>query len=137
MKRFLISFIMAACIVGSLSAQEQFDSLSYAMGDYFMCIVLDSQDMKTQQIKSYREEYIRCFSDGLNLYRQERTAANSYYDGQQMGLFFLMSINFEPIEDKDQPHLDCFIEGLRKVADNTLVPLVLPAPKLRGGCRCV
>ena len=121
MKRFLVSFIMAACVAGSLSAQKTLDSLSYAMGDYFTRIVLDSQDKKTQQIKSDREEYIRGFSDGLNLYRQERTAANSYYDGQQMGLFFLMSINFEQIEEKDQPHLDCLIEGLRKVADNTVV----------------
>ena len=121
MKRFLLIFIMAGVLVGNLAAQEQFDSLSYAMGDYFTRIVLDSQDKKTQQIKSDREEYIRGFSDGLNLYRQERTAANSYYDGQQMGLFFLMSINFEQIEEKDQPHLDCLIEGLRKVADNTVV----------------
>ncbi len=121
MKRFLVSFIMAACIVGSLSAQETLDSLSYAMGDYFTRSVLDSQDKKTQQIKSDREEYIRGFSDGLNLYRQERTAASSYHEGQQMGLFFLMSINFEQIEEKDQPHLDCLIEGLRKVADNTVV----------------
>ena len=121
MKRFLVSFIMAACVAGSLSAQETLDSLSYAMGDYFMRIVLDSQDKKTQQIKSDREEYIRGFSDGLNVYRQERTTASSYYEGQQMGLFFLMSINFEPFEDKDLPHLDCLIEGLRKVADNTVV----------------
>ena len=85
MKRFLVSFIMAACVAGSLSAQETLDSLSYAMGDYFTRIVLDSQDKKTQQIKSDREEYIRGFSDGLNLYRQERTAASSYHEGQQMG----------------------------------------------------
>lgn len=107
------------------------------MGDYFTRSVLDSQDKKTQQIKSDRDEYIRGFSDGLNLYRQERTTASSYHEGQQMGLFFLMSINFESREDGDEPRLDCLIEGLRKVADNNLVPLVLPAPKLRGGCRCV
>ena len=63
MKRFLVSFIMAACVAGSLSAQKTLDSLSYAMGDYFTRIVLDSQDKKTQQIKSDREEYIRGFSD--------------------------------------------------------------------------
>ena len=121
MKRFLLIFIMAGVLVGNLAAQEQFDSLSYAMGDYFIRLYLDGNDKETQQVMDDREEYIRGFSDGLNVYRQERTAANSYYDGQQMGLFFLMNINFEQIEEKDQPHLDCLIEGLRKVADNTVV----------------
>lgn len=121
MKRFLLSLMMAACLVGNIAAQEQLDSLSYAMGDYFIRIVLDSKDEKTKQITSDREEYIRGFSDGLNVYRQETTAASSYFNGQKMGLFFLMSINFEPYEDKEKPHLDCLIEGLRKVADNTVL----------------
>ena len=34
MKRFLLSLMMAACLVGNIAAQEQLDSLSYAMGDY-------------------------------------------------------------------------------------------------------
>lgn len=113
--------MMAACLVGNIAAQEQLDSLSYAMGDYSTRIVLDSKDEKTKQITSDREGFIRGYSDGLNVYRQETTAASSYFNGQKMGLFFLMSINFEPYEDKEKPHLDCLIEGLRKVADNTVV----------------
>ena len=110
---------MAGVLVGDLAAQEQLDSLSYAMGDYFIRMYLDGNDKETQQVMGDREEYIRGFSDGLNVYRQETTAASSYFNGQQMGLFFLMSINFEPYEDKEKPHLDYLIEGLRKVADNT------------------
>lgn len=121
MKRFLLLFIMVGVLVGDLAAQEQLDSLSYAMGDYFIRLYLDGNDKETQQVMGDREEYIRGFSDGLNVYRQETTAASSYFNGQQMGLFFLMSINFEPYEDKEKPHLDCLIEGLRKVADNTVV----------------
>ena len=68
-----------------------------------------------------REGFIQGYSDWLNLFRQERAAAGSYYEGQQMGLFLLMSINWESHEDDDQPPLDCLIEGLRKVADNTVV----------------
>ena len=121
MKQFLLSFIMAGCMVGNLAAQELLDSLSYAMGDYSTRIVLDSKDEKTEQIMNDREGYIRGYSDGLNLFHQERAAAGSYYEGQQLGLFLLMSINWEPREDDDQPPLDCLIEGLRKVADNTVV----------------
>ena len=121
MKRFLLSLMMAACLVGNIAAQEQLDSLSYAMGDYFIRLYLDGYDKETQQVMGDREEYIRGFSDGLNVYRQETTAASSYFNGQKMGLFFLMSINFEPYEDKEKPHLDCLIEGLRKVADNTVL----------------
>ena len=121
MKQFLLSFIMAGCMVGNLAAQELLDSLSYAMGDYSTRIVLDSKDEKTEQIMNDREGYIRGYSDGLNLFRQERAAAGSYYEGQQLGLFLLMSINWESREDDDQPPLDCLIEGLRKVADNTVV----------------
>ena len=121
MKRFLLIFIMAGVLVADLAAQEQLDSLSYAMGDYFIRMYLDGNDKETQQVMGDREEYIRGFSDGLNVYRQETTAASSYFNGQQMGLFFLMSINFEPYEDKEKPHLDCLIEGLRKVADNTVL----------------
>lgn len=120
MKRFLLSFIMAGCLLGNLAAQELLDSLSYAMGDYFIRLYLDGNDKETQQVMGDREEYIRGFSDGLNVYKQETTAASSYFNGQKMGLFFLMSINFEPYEDKEKPHLDCLIEGLRKVADNTV-----------------
>ena len=121
MKRILLLFIMAGVLVGDLAAQEQLDSLSYAMGDYSTRIVLDSKDEKTKQITSDREGFIRGYSDGLSLFRQERAAAGSYYEGQQMGLFFLMSINWESHEDDDQPPLDCLIKGLRKVADNTVV----------------
>lgn len=121
MKRFLLSLMMAACLVGNIAAQEQLDSLSYAMGDYSTRIVLDSKDEKTKQITSDREGFIRGYSDGVSLFRQERAAAGSYYEGQQMGLFFLMSINWESHEDDDQPPLDCLIKGLRKVADNTVV----------------
>ena len=121
MTRFLLLFIMAAYLVGNIAAQEQLDSLSYAVGDYSTRIVLDSKDEKTELVRGDREGYIRGYSDGLNLYWQERTATSSYYEGQQMGLFFLMSINWEPRENDDQPLLDCLIEGLRKVADNTVV----------------
>lgn len=112
---------MAGCMVGNLAAQELLDSLSYALGDYSTRIVLDSKDEKTEQIMNDREGFIQGYSDGLNLFRQERAAAGSYYEGQQMGLFLLMSINWESHEDDDQPPLDCLIEGLRKVADNTVV----------------
>lgn len=121
MKRFLLSLMMAACLVGNIAAQEQLDSLSYALGDYSTRIVLDSKDEKTEQIMNDREGFIQGYSDGVSLFRQERAAAGSYYEGQQMGLFFLMSINWESHEDDDQPPLDCLIEGLRKVADNTVV----------------
>ena len=121
MKRILLLFIMVGCMVGNLAAQELLDSLSYALGDYSTRIVLDSKDEKTEQIMNDREGYILGYSDGLNLFRQERAAAGSYYEGQQMGLFLLMSINWESHEDDDQPPLDCLIEGLRKVADNTVV----------------
>lgn len=112
---------MAGVLVGDLAAQELLDSLSYALGDYSTRIVLDSKDEKTEQIMNDREGFIQGYSDGLNLFRQERAAAGSYYEGQQMGLFLLMSINWESHEDDDQPPLDCLIEGLRKVADNTVV----------------
>lgn len=121
MKRILLLFIMAGVLVGDLAAQELLDSLSYALGDYSTRIVLDSKDEKTEQIMNDREGFIQGYSDGLNLFRQERAAAGSYYEGQQMGLFLLMSINWESHEDDDQPPLDCLIEGLRKVADNTVV----------------
>ena len=121
MKRILLLFIMAGVLVGDLAAQELLDSLSYALGDYSTRIVLDSKDEKTELIMNDREGFIQGYSDGLNLFRQERAAAGSYYEGQQMGLFLLMSINWESHEDDDQPPLDCLIEGLRKVADNTVV----------------
>ena len=121
MKRILLLFIMAGVLVGDLAAQELLDSLSYALGDYSTRIVLDSKDEKTEQIMNDREGFIQGYSDWLNLFRQERAAAGSYYEGQQMGLFLLMSINWESHEDDDQPPLDCLIEGLRKVADNTVV----------------
>ena len=121
MKRILLLFIMAGVLVGDLAAQELLDSLSYALGDYSTRIVLDSKDEKTKQITSDREGFIRGYSDGLSLFRQERAAAGSYYEGQQMGLFLLISINWGSREDDDQPPLDCLIKGLRKVADNTVV----------------
>jgi len=109
MKRFLISFTMAACIVGNLFAQEKFDSLSYAMGDeYIRNSDLNLSGMIQQSVND-REEFIRGFSDGL-----KRTAASSYHDGQRMGFHAL-------IADDVKINLDCLLEGLRKVANNTVV----------------
>jgi len=109
MKRFLISFTMAACIVGNLFAQEKFDSLSYALGDeYIRNSDLNLSGMIQQSVND-REEFIRGFSDGL-----KRTAASSYHDGQRMGFYAL-------IADDVKINLDCLLEGLRKVANNTVV----------------
>lgn len=121
MRRILLLIITTVCLADGIRAQEAFDLLSYAMGDYFTRSMQANWDKNTQQIMGDREEYIRGFADGLNAYKQKRTAVNAYYDGQSTGLFFLMSINWEPQEDDNQPHLDCIIEGLRKVADNTVV----------------
>ena len=103
---------MAACVAGSLSAQETLDSLSYAMGDeYIRNNDLNHLNLSgmIQQSVNDREEFIRGFSDGL-----KRTAASSYHDGQRMGFYVL-------IADDVKLRLDCLLEGLRKVADNTLV----------------
>ena len=109
MKRVLISFTMAACIVGNLFAQEKFDSLSYAMGDeYIRNSDLNLSGMIQQSVND-REEFIRGFSDGL-----KRTAASSYHDGQRMGFYAL-------IADDVKINLECLLEGLRKVANNTVV----------------
>ena len=63
MKRFLLLFIMVGALVGNLAAQETLDSLSYAMGDYFIRLYLDGNDKETQQVMGDREEYIRGFGD--------------------------------------------------------------------------
>jgi hypothetical protein len=100
---------MAACIVGSLFAQETLDSLSYAMGDeYIRHSDLNLSGMISQSVND-REEFVQGFSDGL-----KRTAATSYHDGQRMGFYVLIA------DDVKLP-LGCLLEGVRKVADNTVV----------------
>ncbi len=100
---------MAVGIVGSLFAQEKFDSLSYAMGvEYIRNSDLNLSEIIQQSVND-REEFVRGFSDGL-----KRTAATSYHDGYRMGFYVLIA------DDVTLP-LDCLLEGVRKVADNTVV----------------
>ncbi|MBQ6166217.1 MAG: leucine-rich repeat domain-containing protein [Muribaculaceae bacterium] len=116
MKRLLILFTMAACIVGCLSAQETLDSLSYAMGDYFTRLVMHVYDCTDRylQTQADREAFLRGLEDELSIYSQDPVALKSYSEGQIEGILFLMTPN--NVEESD---MNCIACGLRKVADGT------------------
>lgn len=118
MKRLLLFVIMTTCLAGVAVAQEQLDSLSYAMGDHITRAMLADVNMQTQ---ANHEDYLRGLKDGLNIYKQDTAVVTSYYNGQMMGYFFLWLLETEQSEEDDQFHLDCMVEGLRKVANNSVV----------------
>ena len=108
---------MAACIVGSLFAQEKLDSLSYAMGDIFTRLVIDAYNLGTDrylQTQADREAFLRGLEDELSIYQQDSVAFKSYSEGQMAGIFFLMTPH-----DDEEFDLNCIAHGLRKVADGT------------------
>ena len=130
MKRFLISFTMAACIVGSLFAQETLDSLSYAMGNHYTRCVMFAADGYLQT-QADREAFLRGLEDGLSIYQQDSVALISYCEGQMYGFFFLKrmadgGLPYLPVLD-----MNCIARGLRKVADGTIQ---LPQDTI-GACR--
>ncbi len=117
MKRFLISFTMVACFVGSLLAQETLDSLSYAMSDYFTRLVIDAYELGTDrylQTQADREAFLRGLEDELSIYPQDSVAYKSYSEGQMEGILFLMNLH-----DDEEFDMNCIARGLRKVADGT------------------
>ena len=118
MKRLLLFIILTAALAGHLAAQEKLDSLSYAMGDHITRVMMADVNMQTQ---ANHEDYLRGLKDGLNIYQQDTAVVSSYYDGQMMGCFFLMLLENEQPEEDDQFHLGCMVEGLRKVANNSVV----------------
>ena len=129
MKRFLISFTMVACFVGSLFAQETLDSLSYAMSDYFTRLVIDAYELGTDrylQTQADREAFLRGLEDELSIYPQDSVAYKSYSEGQMEGILFLMNLH-----DDEEFDMNCIARGLRKVADGTIQ---LPQDTI-GACR--
>ena len=118
MRRTVLLIIMTVCLAGGVHAQETLDSLSYAMGDHFTRAMMADVNMQT---RANHEDYFRGLKDGLNIYKQDTSVVTSYYDGQIMGCFFLWLVGAEQPEEDDQFHLDCMAEGLRKVADNSVV----------------
>lgn len=104
--------------VNKQASIEKLDSLSYAMGDHITRAMLADVNMQTQ---ANHEDYLRGLKNGLNIYKQDTAVVTSYYNGQIMGYFFLWLLEAEQAEEDDQFHLDCMVEGLRKVANNSVI----------------
>lgn len=120
MKRFLISFIMAACIVGSLSARETLDSISYAMGDYYTRQIFEEYtDLQSQ---NKYEEYIRGL-ENLYTFMQDSAIAKCYTSGIEIGTFVMMMLYNEQPNKNQLFNQICIIDGVKKViSGDVLLP---------------
>jgi len=110
MKRLLLSFIMAGCLVGILSAQEAFDSLSYAFGDYNTRLIAASNPNLQSP-----DEYIRGLQENLYMFTQDSIKAKYYGSGLETGMYVLMMLENNPVLTNDWIYKDCIINGVLKV----------------------
>ena len=113
MKRLVLSFIMAGCLVGILSAQEAFDSLSYALGDYHTRLIAASNP-NLQSPDDY-EGYIRGLQENLYMFKQDSIRAKYYGSGLETGMYVLMMLENNPVLTSDCIYKNCIINGVRKV----------------------
>ena len=113
MKRLVLSFIMAGCLVGILSAQEAFDSLSYALGDYHTRLIVASNP-NLQSPDDY-EGYIRGLQENLYMFKQDSIRAKYYGSGLETGMYVLMMLENNPVLTSDCIYKNCIINGVRKV----------------------
>lgn len=113
MKRLVLSFIMVGCLVGILSAQEAFDSLSYALGDYHTRLIAASNP-NLQSPDDY-EGYIRGLQENLYMFKQDSIRAKYYGSGLETGMYVLMMLENNPVLTSDCIYKNCIINGVRKV----------------------
>ena len=110
MKRLILISFIVGFFVDSLLAQEAFDSVSYAYGNYYVrgAIEMNSDLL----ILTDHDEFFRGLKECMNTFIQDSVYAKLYERGIETGLYIMM-LNIDP---ENKPFdLDCVYEGVHKV----------------------
>ena len=115
MKRLILISFIVGFFVDSLSAQEPFDSVSYAYGNYYVrgAIEMNSDLL----ILTDHDEFFRGLKECMNTFIQDSIYAKLYERGIETGLYVMM-LNIDP---ENKPFdLDCVYEGVHKVVSGNV-----------------
>lgn len=120
MKQILfITLIAWSLAMQASSGAEPFDSLSYAIGDYYTRIVAENEPKLQSQAD--REEYVLGLQEGIRFFNQDSTAAEYYGKGLEVGGYIMMMMNNGSGTLKQDRDLNCIIEGVNKVIDGNII----------------
>lgn len=115
MKRLILISFIVGFFVDSLSAQEPFDSISYAYGNYNMRNAFEANS--NLLILTDREEFFRGLKEYMNIFIQDSIYAKLYERGFETGLYVMM-LNIDP---ENKPFdLDCVYDGVHKVVSGNV-----------------
>ena len=115
MKRLILISFIVGFFVDSLSAQEAFDSVSYACGNFHTRDVIEANS--NLLTLTDREEFFRGLKEYMNTFIQDSINAESYERGIGTGLYIMM-LNIDP---ENKPfNLDCVYDGVQKVVSGNV-----------------
>ncbi|MBR4828737.1 MAG: hypothetical protein IKZ92_02925 [Muribaculaceae bacterium] len=116
MKRLILISFIVGFFVDSLSAQEAFDSVSYAFGNYNMRNAFEANS--NLLILTDHEEFYRGLKECMNTIIQDSIYADLYGQGFNTGLFVLKMLIIDP---ENKPFdLDCVYDGVHKVVSGNV-----------------
>ena len=116
MKRLILISFIVGFFVDGLSAQEAFDSVSYAFGNYNMRNAFEANS--NLLILTDHEEFYRGLKERMNTIIQDSIYAELYEHGFNTGLFVLKMLIIDP---ENKPFdLDCFYDGVHKVVSGNV-----------------
>ena len=116
MKRLILISFIVGFFVDSFSAQEAFDSVSYAYGNYNMRNAFEANS--NLLILTDREEFYRGLKEYMNIFIQDSIYADLYGQGLDAGLCVLAMLIIDP---ENKPFdLDCVYEGVHKVVSGNV-----------------
>ena len=116
MKRLILISFIVGFFVDGLSAQEAFDSVSYAFGNYNMRNAFEANS--NLLILTDHEEFYRGLKERMNTIIQDSIYAESYEHGLNTGLFVLTMLIIDP---ENKPFdLDCVYDGVHKVVSGNV-----------------
>ena len=116
MKRLILISFIVGFFIDSLSAQEAFDSVSYAFGNYNMRNAFEANS--NLLILTDHEEFYRGLKECMNTIIQDSIYADLYGQGLDAGLCVLAMLIIEP---ENKPFdLDCVYDGVHKVVSGNV-----------------
>ena len=116
MKRLILISIIVGFFVDSLSAQEAFDSVSYAFGNYYVRIAIEVNS--NELTLTDREEFFRGMKECMNTISQDSIYAELYEQGFGVGLCVQKMLNND--REKKPFDLDCVYDGVHKVVSGNV-----------------
>ena len=123
MKKKLLILILSLAALSGEAQVEDFDSVSYAIGDSYTRVYLSAEtsNLNWEWNDTSAVDFLKAIDDHIHYlnYLQDSINSPSFSIGLMQGVFFLDS--YEHYKEKDGIILECIIDGMSKVANNDLI----------------